>query len=196
VLLLPFITWSLTAFFFLVRPRYEQAYETLAVMQYPLRAPPAFMFAADWQEVRYFETTLGKHLLVKQHGTWQHLDPETLRPQPIPDKERLGLLLNDVFRTNPARYGAIASIDGNQITTTTGVNIGLDWNTLSFHQEGRDTRWINKIYDIHYLEWTGIRSVDKVLGLSGLCLLLYMTWSVGRLALGRSAPRRQPQAGP
>jgi len=36
ILLLPFIAWSATAVFFLIRPAYEQAYERLAVREYPL----------------------------------------------------------------------------------------------------------------------------------------------------------------
>lgn len=192
ILLLPFISWSLTAVFFLVRPRYEQAYEVLSVRQYPLQEQPAFVVEPDWQELRYFQTTLGQHLLVKKEDTWHHLDAKTLKPFPAPNEAQLTLLLKDAFLRNPARYGEITAIEGKQISTSTGVDITMNWDNLSFSQQGRDTRWINQIYSIHYLEWTGVRWLDKVLGLSGLALLLYMTYSGGKLALGRPTLRSRP----
>jgi hypothetical protein len=196
ILLLPFIAWSATAVFFLVRPRYEQAYETLAVRQYPLIEAPRFSFAPGWEEVHYFQSQLGAHLLVKTQDGWQHLNPATLQPWPRPDDATVIRLLEDAFNANPTRYGHVATLEGDVATTTTGVTVNIDWNTLSFTQQGRDTYWINKAYDIHYLEWTGITAVDKVLGLSGLALLIYMTWSGMQLSFGWHLPARRTRAVP
>jgi hypothetical protein len=196
ILLLPFIAWSATAVFFLVRPRYEQAYETLAVRHYPLIEAPHFAVNPGWEEVRYFQSLLGAHLLVKTQDGWRHLNPTTLQPWPRPDDSTVTRLLEDAFSANPARYGHVATLDGNLATTTTGVTVNIDWNTLSLSQQGRDTYWINKAYDIHYLEWTGIGPVDKVLGLSGLALLIYMTWSGMQLSFGWHLPTRRTRAVP
>lgn len=193
ILLLPFVTWSLTAVFFLVRPRYEQAYETLAVRAYPLEAQ-APALERGVLEQRFLRSVLGDHLLVRDADGWQQLDPISRQPRPAPDAAALRLLVEDAITANSSRYGSIATQTGMAFTTTTGVNIGFNWPALTFTQQGRDTWWINKVYDIHYLEWTGIRVIDKILGLSGLALLLYMTWTGARLALSRQANRRAEAA--
>ncbi|MDY6983572.1 MAG: hypothetical protein SV422_10830, partial [Pseudomonadota bacterium] len=75
VLLLPFIAWSATGLFFLVRPAYDQAYEQLAVKQYPLEQPLTVVPQPDWREVRWLRSILGTHLLVRRDAGWVQLDP-------------------------------------------------------------------------------------------------------------------------
>lgn len=189
VLLLPFIAWSATGVFFLVRPRYEQAYEQLAVREYPLEQAPALEVQPDWQEVRWLRSILGQHLLVKREAGWVQLDPATLQERPWPEEASIRQLATDAMSANPERYGELTEFTGRSMTTDTGVQITFDWNTLSFTQSGRDTRWIDRIYDIHYLEWTGIRAVDKVLGVGALLLLMYMTYTGIKLVFGLDRPR-------
>ena len=184
ILLLPFIAWSATAVFFLIRPAYKQAYERLVVKEYPMEETFTIPANSGWEESRLLQTILGRHLLIKENGAWRHLDPKTLEPIPYPDNETLTLLLHDAFIMNPDRYGEVSSIDESRITTNTDVFITMDWNTLSFTQDGRDSRAINKVYEIHYLEWTGFYYIDKVLGLSGLFLLIYMTWTGMQMSFG------------
>lgn len=184
ILLLPFLAWSATAVFFLVRPAYEQAYARLEVRQYPLERPLSMAVQPDWLELRYMRSILGEHLLVRRAEGWAQLDPLTLQEQAPPDNDGLRRLVTDAMRSNAVRYGAVSTLDGSHIATDTGVEIDLDWNTLTFSQEGRDTRWIDRVYRIHYLEWTGIAAVDKVVGLFGLFLLMYMTWTGSQLAFG------------
>ena len=58
ILLLPFIAWSLTGIFFLVRPAYEQAYSVLSPKTYA--ADEIQISAApQWQEMRLLKTVLG-----------------------------------------------------------------------------------------------------------------------------------------
>jgi hypothetical protein len=185
VLLIPFVAWASTAIFFLVRPAYEQAYEQLRVRQLPVAESLQLTPAAQWEELRFFRTVLGDHLLVRESGRWLHLDAETLLPWQQPIAADLQKLLEDAFRANPARYGRVLSIDDNTAVTDTGVHITFDWDSMSLYQTGRDTYWINKVYDIHYLRWTGYRPFDNVFGLFGLFLLMYMTYSGARMAFGR-----------
>jgi hypothetical protein len=194
ILLLPFIAWSATAVFFLVRPAYEEAYARLEVKQYPLSGPQTFAIQPDWLEFRYFRSVLGPHLLVRREAGWAQLDPVTLSPAPYPDAAHLRTLVSDAMTVNRSRFGAVSELDSSHITTNTGVNIMLDWDTLSFTQEGRDTRWIGRVYSIHYLEWTGIAAIDKFLGLFGLFLLLTMTWTGAKLAFGRGSQGRGARA--
>jgi len=67
--------------------------------------------------------------------------------------------------------------------TDTGAEITVDWNNFSLKQRGRDTYWINQVYDIHYLRWSGISWLDEILGVAGLLLLIFMTITGIRLLL-------------
>jgi hypothetical protein len=90
-------------------------------------------------------------------------------------------LLADAFSANPARYGRISGIEGSTITTDTGVRIELDWTRLALTQRGKDTDRIDLLYKIHYLQWTGVKSLDKVLGALGIILVLALSGLGARL---------------
>ena len=174
ILLLPFIAWSLTGIFFLVRPAYEQAYsvlspKTYAVDEINISAQP------EWQEMRSLKTVLGLHLLVKQEGRWQQLDPDSYEVRNTPIEADLARFVEDAMSQDILRYGELLSGEFDPFRTSTGVTIAVNWDSLSLYQQGVDTRWIDRIYSIHYLQWTGIALLDTVLGVAGLFLLLLMT---------------------
>lgn len=185
LLLLPFVAWASTAIFFLVRPAYTEAYEQLQVRQLPMGNIIQFVPDPTWLEARFSRTALGEHLLVRDAQGWQHLDAFALEPRPAPAGEELTLLINDAINHNPARYGTVESLSGMTATTDTDVEITVDWDSLTLSQRGPDTRWIDRVYDIHYLRWTGFEIFDRIFGLFGLFLLVYMTYSGARMALGR-----------
>jgi hypothetical protein len=132
LLLLPFVAWASTAVFFLVRPAYEQAYEQLRVRQLPITDVIMMVPDHNWQEMRFFRTVLGDHLIVREEDDWQHLDGYTLDPMPQPEAPDLQRLLEDAFTANPQRYGRVLSIDNNIATTDTGVEIHINWDSLSY----------------------------------------------------------------
>lgn len=174
ILLLPFIAWSLTGIFFLVRPAYEQAYsvlspKTYAVDEINISTQP------EWQEMRSLKTVLGLHLLVKQEGRWQQLDPDSYEVRNTPIEADLARFVEDAMSQDILRYGELLSGESDPFRTSTGVTIAVNWDSLSLYQQGVDTRWIDRIYSIHYLQWTGIALLDTVLGVAGLFLLLLMT---------------------
>jgi hypothetical protein len=181
VLLAPVLVWAVTGVFFLVRPAYEDAYGALTVKTYPLSSQLELPIADQWLEFRYLETVLGSHLLVRTANGWEHLDGSTGEEYPVPDSNELQSLVADAIAQTPSRYGELAKVDGNTFLTTTGVAITLSWATLSLTQTGNDTRWINKIYDIHYLRWTGIGWLDEIVGVLGLVLLILMAITGARL---------------
>jgi uncharacterized iron-regulated membrane protein len=189
-LLLPILAWAATGFVFFVKPGYKDAYAALRVRALPLAEPaPIAPPAEGWLETRRLRTVLGEHLLVRTGSGWSHLDPVTLRTRALPGDADLRALIEDAMAGDAARYGRIASLvreDGAaSATTTTGVAIDLDWATLSLSQSGRDTRRIDALYSIHYLQWTGIAAVDRVLGGAGLVSLLALAVFGLRLALPR-----------
>ena len=181
VMLLPLIGWAVTGAFFFLKPGYSGAYELLQVKTYPLEATMALRTDPSWLEVRVEKTILGEHLLARTSNGWVNLDPRTFEPRPEPSADEIRTLVSDAFSANPARYGRVASVEGNNIATDTGVRVALDWNRLSLAQRGKDTNRIDTIYKIHYLQWTGLGSVDKILGALGIVLTLTLSMLGARL---------------
>ena len=184
ILLLPFIAWSLTGVFFLVRPAYEQAYSVLSPKTYSadqinISAQP------EWQEMRLLKTVLGLHLLVKQEGGWQQLDPDSLEVRATPVEADLVSFVEDAISQDTLRYGELLPGESDPFRTSTGVTIAVNWDSLSLYQRGADTRWIDRIYRVHYLQWTGIAFLDTILGVAGLLLLLLITATGSAMLLRR-----------
>lgn len=175
VMLLPLFGWAITGLVFFLKPGYEGAYELLQLKTYPLEQPFTVTPNPAWLEFRCVRTILGNHLLVRTKEGWRQLDPALMTARAKPSEADLGKLLQDAFTANPSRYGTVATINGNTITTSTNVKVTLDWNRLSVQQRGPDTERIDGLYKIHYLQWTGIKAVDKVLGLVGLALLVTLS---------------------
>ena len=185
VMLLPLIGWAVTGAFFFLKLGYAGAYESLQVKTYPLEGPIAFDPDRSWLEVRVEKTILGEHLLARTSQGWQHIDPRSLQRKPEPSADEIRALMTDAFSANPARYGRIANVEGNVITTDTGVRVEMDWNRLALTQHGKDTNRIDAVYRIHYLQWTGVATVDKVLGALGILLLLALSALGARLFFGK-----------
>lgn len=181
VMLLPLIGWAITGSIFFLKPGYAGAYDAPQVKTYPLETKVALEPAPSWLEFRYVKTILGEHLLARTERGWQHLDPHSLQPKPAPTEDEVRALLADALAANQSRYGQVASIEGNTITTDTGVRVLLDWNRLALAQRGKDTDRIDFLYKIHYLQWTGVAAVDKVLGALGLVLVLTLSVIGARL---------------
>jgi hypothetical protein len=129
----------------------------------------------EWREVRLIHSILGEHLLVKLDNKTVHLDPVSLAVKATPSEQELKTLLRDAFSRNSERYGDILSVNGLAVKTTTNVAVTLDWNTLRLSQSGQDTQLINQLYKIHYLQWSGHKTVDQILGIFGLILLISLT---------------------
>ena len=172
MMLLPMLGWAATGLVFFLKPGYSAAYEMLALRTYPLEGNVTITPQPAWLEVRASRTILGRHLLVRTTSGWQHLNPDTMTERAAPTPDEVKALLTDAFTAHPQRYGTITAVTGNVVTTSTHVQVTLDWKRLSLQQRGRDTDWIDRLYKIHYLQWTGVQAVDKVLGIVGLVLLV------------------------
>lgn len=175
VLLLPFFGWALTGIVFFFKPGYEGAYEIISLKFYPLSSQSSVVAQSDWLEMRLVKTILGEHLLVKRTDGWSNLDPITQQPKTPPSEAEFRSLLKDAFGANPTRYGEIVSVNGTTATTNTGVEVTLDWKRMSLQQKGTDTARIDWLYRIHYLQWTGYKTFDRVVGMIGILLVLTLT---------------------
>lgn len=175
-MLVPLFGWAITGFIFFVKPGYEGAYELLQPKTYPMDGEKiAVTPDVSWLEFRYFKTVLGNHLVVRTAQGWQHLDPATLAAKAKPTEEEIKKLLLDAFSANPQRYGQVSTIEGGTVTTTTNVRVALNWNRLSLQQTGKDTERIDWLYKIHYLQWTGVKWLDRILGMLGLALIVILS---------------------
>ena len=192
-LLLPFLGWISTATIFYVKPGYSAAYGMLSLKSYPITDSSTLALPAEFDEIRILRTTLGTHLLVDREDQRQHLSAQTGQNWPEPAAHDLRRLIDDAITTDPGRYGVVASTRGLTATTTTGVQVTLDWTHLRLTQRGADTEWINALYRIHYLQWTGITWFDATFG--GIALLAVLLLSVMgvRMAFdGDPKTRRRP----
>lgn len=177
ILLLPFITWAVTGVFFFFKPGYSQAYEKLLIETYPINTSISSVKNNHWSEIRVIRSILGYHLLVKDlKKAWHQLDLNTLQPTFLPSEQQITILVEDAIKHNPERYGDILRINNTEIVTSTNVTISLNWQTMSLKQKGADTEFIQLMYKLHYLQWTGIPLMDKVLGVIGLLLVLILAF--------------------
>jgi len=174
-LVLPMLGWTLTGLVFFIKPGYQEAYEQLSVKRHPLSQVLTVAPKKNWQEVRLVNTILGAHLLVKSSHKVEHLDPVSQLAKPAPTNLQFKALLNDAFSDNKARYGNIEHVNGLSAQTSTGVEVTLDWQTLKLSQTGQDTKLINLLYQVHYLQWTPFKGINQLLGVIGLLLLISLT---------------------
>ena len=186
ILLIPLVSWAITGLVFFIKPGYTGAYEVLTPKFYPINNQVLISENPNWLEVRYLRTILGDHLLVRTESGWMNLNPNDKRPRSAATDDETRRLVQDAFSMNPKRYGQIVSVNGNTVTTDTGVVVTIDWNRMSLQQTGKDTKWIDSLYRIHYLQWTGVRSIDRVVGLTGIALVLILTGLGATLAFRRN----------
>jgi hypothetical protein len=196
MLLLPICAWALTGFVFFVKPGYEAAYGELRVPLYPLEGGSAVPVQPGWIEARAVRTILGTSVLARTDAGWMQVDPVTREPRALPDESGLRQLVDDAIAKDRSRYGNIAKVVREEgaspaasFETTTGVRIELDWSRLTLQQSGRDTRLIDGLYHIHYLQWTGVRAIDRVVGVVGLVALLVLAIVGLRLAFAGNPAR-------
>lgn len=175
ILVLPMLGWTFTGLVFFIKPGYQGAYQQLSVKKYPLNQPIALTPQDNWQKISVVKTVLGDHLLVQANNKSEHLDLSSLLAMPEPTTVEFKALLNDAFTNNQARYGEIVSTDGLTAKTSTGVKVTLNWKSLTLSQQGQDTKLINLLYQVHYLQWTPWKEFNQALGILGLVLLISLT---------------------
>ena len=176
-MLLPLAAWAVTGAVFFVKPGYGAAYDALPVRTYPLEGPLSVRPDPAWREVRHLRTILGPHLLVRTE--------HRLEPSSIPSASSRGprrrtatsaACSPTLSPANPARYGRSrrARRPRRDHRHRRRDHVRLE-PARRLQQRGRDTDRIDLLYKVHYLQWTGQKTADKVLGLAGLTLLIALT---------------------
>lgn len=174
LLILPVTLWAFTGAFFLVKPGYQNAYEQLSIINYPLHSTLPLLPTPEWQAIAINHSILGSHYRVKIDGKWQHINPLDNQVWPEPSAPSIICLLQDAVKHNPDRYGTVLTYQDGIAFTDTKIKLIFDWPRLSLRQQGADSRFFNTMYDIHYLRWTGNKSFDLWFGYIGLGLLVLM----------------------
>lgn len=184
-LILPFFVWAFTGLVFFIKPGYQAAFSYLTVKTYPISNAVQLTPQPEWQEIKLLQTVLGPHLMVKQSDRWQQLNLTDFTVRPQPSADDLLRLIKDAMSVDSKRYGEQLLKTEQGFVTDTGVQIQLDWASLSLSQQGKDTELINNLYKAHYLQWTGQKTLDQVLGVIGLVLLMLTTVVGVRLLIRR-----------
>jgi len=189
LLLLPLFVWAVTGFVFLFAPGYSKAFEVLQIKSYPSKDVVVFQSQASWSDVRWLTSVLGQHLLVTGEGGESfHISPQYNEPFPVPEVDDIKRLVEDAISGDRGkRYGDIVDINVDQelisVQTSTNISISLDWSTLKIQQVGADTRLINRLYRVHYLQWTTNQIANKALASVMLLVLITMCFVSMRMIM-------------
>lgn len=170
---IPLVIWCFTGAIFLLKPGYSNAYQSLSIKTYPLNTTINIHPESDWANINIVKTIIGTHLLVKGNKT-QHLNYATSEPWEKPTKQQIEMLISDTIIENK-RYGKITSIENYTAYTENGIAVTLNWKDLTLRQQGDDTKLINTLYKLHYLQWTSFKAGNLILGVAGLSCLTLLT---------------------
>lgn len=146
------VVWSITGLLFHLKPGWDRAYDMLSV---------------ERGKTETLETAIGP--LTRTSG-------KLATPLSVADAEKLA---RDALERSSQRaaYGdctRTSSTDASVTLHCTNATVRIDRNSARISQKGDDTERIDWLYRIHYLQWTGNGTLDKVLALVGLALI----WAV------------------
>lgn len=76
-------------------------------------------------------------------------------------------------------------MSGDKVATDIGVEVTVDWNRPSLQQKGKDTDRIDLLYKAHYLQWTSVTFIDRMVRIAGIVLMSALTTLGAWLAFKR-----------
>lgn len=190
VLVGPLVVWSITGLLFHLKPGWDRAYDQLSAERGDAGLHPgavaslatieAAVGAAKITRLELFDSVLGPLYRVTTSTGEQLFDAATARQRsPLSVEDSRAIAIDAVARsTHRAAYGepvdAKATDDTVRVYFAGGPTVEVDRHAARMSQRGADTDRIDWLYRIHYLQWTGKRGLDRVLGVAGLILI----WAV------------------
>jgi uncharacterized iron-regulated membrane protein len=184
VLVVLLVVWSVTGLLFHLKPGWSRAYDMLSAERGgPLRPGTLVAPAVVGDEVtslQLIDTALGPLYRVTSAAGPALFDAKTgARRSPLPIADAKILALDAIGRSAHApAYGEIETADVRGETAVIelsgGATVEVGLRTARISQHGGDTERIDWLYRIHYLQWTGNKSIDKILAIGGLALI----WAV------------------
>ena len=196
LLVLPLFLWTATGLLFLVKPGWRGAYElldpfheerldlaSLVPLSLVVGEPGA---SGTVSRLELVSTALGPlYRLSGPGGATRLVDARTGSVlSPLGSDAGAKVAADAAGRAQAsARYGAITAAreegDAIRVSFAGGAEIRVGRDDLSLSQSGADTSWIDALYRIHYLQWTGIAAVDGTLELAAIA----GTWALAALGL-------------
>jgi len=204
LLLLPLATWTATGLVFLLKPGWAAAYEALDAFDgrpvdakdiIPIADLPLPAAETTGWELR--STALGPVYRVSQRDAsfLLHAASGTIL-SPL-DREGVAAIARDAAARAqaPERYGEVSEVsltpDQGVVRFTGGAEVRVGRNDLSIAQRGSDTAWIDRLYELHYLRWTGIASIDRTLAPIALAAVWLLAFTGLRKLRRRARPTLQ-----
>lgn len=181
MLALPLVIWSITGLLFHLKPGWSRAYDMLSAER-PLDAMPAVPLDAlasaaggPAQRLEVFGSALGPLYRVTTASGTMLVDAQLHRRSPLSLDDARTLAADAVAHSSHRdAYGAIgtATIAGDAVRVSfANAAVDVDRASGAISQRGHDTDRIDWLYRLHYLSWTGNRTLDKLLAVAGLALI-------------------------
>jgi hypothetical protein len=199
VLVLPLVIWSITGLLFHLKPGWSRAYDMLSIER-PLDAMPAVPLetlgsaaGGPAQRLEVFGSALGPLYRVTTASGTVLLDAQLHRRSPLSLDDARTLAADAVAHSSHRdAYGAIATaaIAGDSVHVAFAhATVEVDRASGAISQRGHDTDRIDWLYRLHYLSWTGNRTLDRALAVLGLALI-WLVMIPGVVLFVRCRPRR------
>lgn len=183
VLVVPLVVWSVTGLLFHLKPGWSRAYDMLDAER-PLEttqvtplANVAAMFPDGIQRIELFGSAIGPLYRVTTAKGSALIDATTgAKRSPLTESDVRTLALDAVSHSRVKEaYGEIAKTDVRddvvKLTFSKGPIVEVSRDDARISQHGSDTERIDWLYRIHYLQWTGKKTLDRVLAIIGLALI-------------------------
>ena len=183
VLVVPLVVWSVTGLLFHLKPGWKRAYDMLDAER-PLDAKqvtPIASITAQFPEgvthLELFGTAIGPLYRVSTANGDALVNATTgAKVSPLSESDARSLASDAISRSRlQAEYGEITHSDVRddvvRFTTAKGPIVEVGRTDARISQHGSDTARIDWLYRIHYLQWTGKKTLDRVLAIIGLALI-------------------------
>jgi hypothetical protein len=183
VLVVPLVVWSVTGLLFHLKPGWSRAYDMLdaerplETTQVTSLANVVAMFPEGVQRIELFGTAIGPLYRVRTDKGGALVDATTgTKRSPLTEADARTLTTDALSRSREkTAYGEIAKTDVRddvvRFTFSKGPIVEVSREDARISQHGSDTERINWLYRIHYLQWTGKKTLDRVLAVVGLALI-------------------------
>ncbi len=178
VLVIPLVVWSVTGLLFHLKPGWSRAYDQLDPEK---PGPPLHLdklvVPAGTTHLEVFATAIGPLARVTTAAGEALYDLDTgARRSPLPIDAAKALAVDAIARSpHRATYGEITQVTSTEtsvkLVLAEGPIVEIGRHDARVSQRGPDTDRIAWLYRIHYLQWTGVKPLDKVLALVGLLLI-------------------------
>jgi uncharacterized iron-regulated membrane protein len=174
-LVAPLVVWSITGLLFHLKPGWKRAYDMVSIERplEPTETKVASFETLSFKRLELFGSAIGP--LYRLDGS-RLVDARTLAPKsPLSIDDAKTLAQDAVAHSSQsAGYGALVDVKADDSTVHVkfaNATVDLDRASGSVYQHGADTARIDWLYRIHYLKWTNVPRIDRVVSVLGLALI-------------------------